>query len=599
MAQSLAAYRSSLPPLVACSLAKGSVGAQHLMRLSSALLGSVRSPQEQDCELRLAGELLFAGWEANPLSSTTAVQVLRLEGSLYRLTASCRNVVSFVAGHWLPSTETPQMEALAQAGDYDALAQRLDAGLEREPQNLYWLQQAWNLALGDGRLSWFAEHLSRHKYQQHSLLRFIKACLVLAESSGDDSESQARHGAALALPLFRDLAAEHPAQAQAGGPGELPIFYWTAPSEMYAHCLALTGQALDAQRIWAGILERRPWHSNLALRLHDSTLPDNPNPALLLNNTALLLYSFNKDEDLSATLRAMAPSASVFRKILVLDNGSSDETAALLRGWQAELGSDLFEPIFLPVNVGAPAARNWLASRPEALACEYLLYLDDDALVCTEATPDPCAWINHLATAVSRYPKAAAWGLKIRDHTLPWQAQSVDLHLEAIPPVPSQNDGRTCAPFSLNSALTHPFAVSGLHTQVPDFGQFTYTRPCVSVTGCCHLLRSQDFKERGGFNLVFSPSQYDDLERDLRMATLGQYACYHGHFSVSHLKRTGKGTHMSRAQYGNGLANSYKLAGRFAPEELSRLLAFQEDLLRDDLQRKLSRLDELWPDLVD
>jgi hypothetical protein len=62
---------------------------------------------------------------------------------------------------------------------------------------------------------------------------------------------------------------------------------------------------------------------------------------------------------------------------------------------------------------------------------------------------------------------------------------------------------------------------------------------------------------------------------------------------VRHLKRTGKGAQMSRAQYGNGLANSYKLAGRFTPEELARLFAFQDSLLQDDLQRKLSCLDEL------
>ena len=368
---------------------------------------------------------------------------------------------------------------------------------------------------------------------------------------------------------------------------------------MYAHCLAFAGNLPEARRVWAKILHSRPWHTNLALRLHDATLSDSPDPARLLNNTALLLYSFNKADDLAATLRAVAPSAALFRKILALDNGSSDGTASMLRGWQEKLGPELFEPIFLPVNVGAPAARNWLAGRPEVLACEYALYLDDDALVSTESLPDPYAWIKHLALAVGRYPEAAVWGLKIRDHQLPWQAQSVDLHVEPniVGPVGAQ--GTPSAQFSLTSALTYPFGVSGLHAQAPDFGQFTYTRPCASVTGCCHLMRSRDLQEQGGFNLVFSPSQYDDLERDLRLAVGGQGVCYHGHFSVRHLKRTGKGAQMARPQYGNGLANSYKLAGRFTPEELSALFAFQASLLRDDLHRKLERLDELWPDLAD
>ena len=596
MSQILAMHRSLLPSGAALALAKGSVGAQHLMRISSALLGAASSAQAQGLEARLAGELLFAAWEANPLNGSVALQALRLEGGVYKLATPCREVVSFAAEKWRAPQDISRQEALLQAGDYDALARHLDAGLDQEPQNLYWLQQAWNLALADGRLEWFAAHLNQHEYQQHPLLRFIEGCLLLAESCGDDSEESVRVGAARALPLFRDLAAQHPAPGRAKFP---PALYWSAPEEMCAHCLALLGELPAAQRIWAKTLARRPWHTNLALRLHDSALPAAPaSAAQLAGNTALLLYSFNKEPDLAATLEAMAPGAALFRKVLVLDNGSSDKTAALLRAWQDKLGPDLFEPILLPVNVGAPAARNWLALHPEAAACEYLLYLDDDALVRSQTMPEPCAWLDHLAAAVSRYPQAVVWGLKIRDHLLPWQAQSVDLHIEPNTPGKGAANEQPAAPFSLTSALTYPFAISGLHSQVADFGQFTYTRPCVSVTGCCHLLRRRDFKEHGGFNLVFSPSQYDDLERDLRLAAAGQHACYHGHFSVRHLKRTGKGVQMSRAQYGNGLANSYKLAGRFTPEDLSRLFAFQNSLLQDDLQRKLGRLDELWSDLA-
>ena len=595
MSQILAMHRSLLPSDAASGLVKGSVGAQHLMRIASALLVATRSEQAQSLEVRLAGELLFAAWEGSPLNGSVAAQALRLEGGVCALTAPCREVVSFVAKKWRAPQDISRQEALLQGGDYDALARYLDEGQGEDPQNLYWLQQAWNLALADGRLAWFAELLARYEYRQHPLLRFVEGGLILAESCGDDSEEYVRAGAELALPIFKDLAAKHPAPGRAEFP--LPL-YWSAPEEMYAHCLALLGERPAAQRIWAKTLVRRPWQTNLALRLHDSTLPPAPTSAeQVTGNTALLLYSFNKEPDLAATLEAMAPSASLFRKVLVLDNGSSDETAALLRAWQDKLGPDLFEPVFLPVNVGAPAARNWLALHPEAAACEYLLYLDDDALVRTKTTPNPQAWLAHLAAAMSRYPQAAVWGLKIRDHLLPWQAQSVDLHIENTSGG-GAGGGSPDTPFSLASALTHPFAISDLHVQVADFGQFTYTRPCVSVTGCCHLLRSSDFKEHGGFNLVFSPSQYDDLERDLRLAAAGQYACYHGHFSVRHLKRTGKGSQMSRAQYGNGLANSYKLAGRFTPEDLSRLFAFQNSLLQDDLQRKLGRLDELWPDLA-
>ena len=590
MSETLAGYRASLPASAAAPLAKGSVGSGHLLGLASGLLGALKSPDGRTG--RLAGELLLAAWEADPLNGALAAQLLRLEGSLCALTPACRAALSFAAAKWRLPAEAEALESLAREGDAPGLAKRVAAGLAADPGNLYWLREAWNLALADGRLSWFAEVFAGLQDQQQPLLRFIQGCLFLVNGGGDDAESGAQEAAAKALPIFEALAAGQESPAGAGGRA---LLRWEAPEELRAHCLALTGQGAAAQKIWAAILRRRPWHTNLALRLYDSALLDIAGGGApgFAGDTALLLYSFNKEADLAATLQALAPSAGRFRRILVLDNGSADGSAALLRAWEERLPPKLFTPIFLPVNVGAPAARNWLAGRPEATACEYLLYLDDDALVSTAAMPDPAAWLGHLGLALARYPQAAAWGLKIRDHTLPWQAQSVDLHLDRVGAGGSGAGGG--AAFSLTSALSYPFAVSGLHTQAPDFGQFTYTRPCVSVTGCCHLMRGKEFKAEGGFNLVFSPSQYDDLERDLRQAILGRHACYHGHFSVRHLKRTGKGAGMSRAQYGNGLANSYKLAGRFTAEELDTLFAYQERLLADDLQRKLARLDELFP----
>ena len=590
MSESFAAYWASLPAQLAASLAKGSVGSGHLTTLASGLLGGLGPFGGSESDARLAGELLLAAWEEDPLNGELAAQLLRLDGRVYALTPACRGALSFAAASWRLPPDAGRLEALTRDGDYDASARRIDAGLIAEPENLYWLREAWQLALADGRLPWFTEHFSRYNHQQQPLLRFIQGCLLLVEGGGDDSDALVKDAAGKALPLFEELAASEQVAPEGGRASSLSCLHWAVPAELYAHCLALLGREREAQKIWATELSRRPWRVNLALRLYDSALPGRPLASNFAADTALLLYSFNKEAELAATLTSLAPSARRFRKILVLDNGGTDGTAALLRASQVRLGADLFTPIFLPVNVGAPAARNWLAARPEALACEYLLYLDDDALVSAEGATDPAAWLGHLARALERYPDASAWGLKIRDHILPWQAQSVDLHLDRAGDAPGVG-------FSLTSALGHPFAVSGLHAQGPDFGRFTYTRPCLSVTGCCHLLRTKEFQEQGGFNLVFSPSQYDDLERDLRLGLSGRYACYHGHFSVRHLKRTGRGNNMSRAQYGNGLANSYKLAGRFTAEELETLFAFQDNLLTADLQAKLTRLDELYPEL--
>ena len=154
----------------------------------------------------------------------------------------------------------------------------------------------------------------------------------------------------------------------------------------------------------------------------------------------------------------------------MLDNGSEDGTAEMLRGWAERLsgGTASLQVETLPVNVGAPAARNWLKRLPEVRAADWVAYLDDDALV-------PHDWLARFGQAVSLDPDAAVWGCRVCDETPP-RVQSADLHLQAQP---QAGDGV----FDLNLEFVDTCG------QDLDFGQLGYSRPCVSVTGCCHLFR--------------------------------------------------------------------------------------------------------------
>lgn len=98
--------------------------------------------------------------------------------------------------------------------------------------------------------------------------------------------------------------------------------------------------------------------------------------------------------------------------------------------------------------------------------------------------------------------------------------------------------------------------------------------------------------DSGDFSLFFSPSQYDDLEHDLRMARYGKFCCYTGFLPVRHMKRTGKATRMSAAQFGNGLGNKYKLHTLFEPHEIADLKERETALLERDLLNKLRALDD-------
>jgi len=158
------------------------------------------------------------------------------------------------------------------------------------------------------------------------------------------------------------------------------------------------------------------------------------------------------------------------------------------------------------------------------------------------------------------------------DDANPLVAQSVDL--SPLPP----------------GAGEQPLVLPSLHTGQPDLGQFSYLRPCVSVTGCCHLLRQADAFRTGGFDIRFSPSQFDDLERDLRLGLGGGHAVYQGHLAVRHKRSSGALAERSPADIGNATANTHKLLTKHGAEEFLRLREQGEALLEADLSAKMEGL---------
>jgi GT2 family glycosyltransferase len=259
----------------------------------------------------------------------------------------------------------------------------------------------------------------------------------------------------------------------------------------------------------------------------------------------------------------------------VLDNGSTDDTAAVLAGYA---GPHPLTVVSLPVNVGAPAARNWLASLPEVRACDWALYLDDD----TDLPPD---LRGRFGAAVAAYPGAGVWGCKVSDFDAPGRMQSADLHLVLPPGDPSR------PALDLAADEPNPFRLSDLHVQEPDLGRFDYLRPCCSVTGCCHLFRTESLAEVGGFSLFLSPTQYDDVERDLRSALAGKPAVYQGHLAVGHRKSTGAASRTDPVAQASALANKYKMQAMHERSRILALAAWERELLLADLAAKARTLD--------
>ncbi|MGJ3522660.1 glycosyltransferase family 2 protein [Nitratidesulfovibrio sp. D1] len=633
---SLALAWQRLPLWLRIRLAHGSVGSVHRLRCAADAIARSQSPATppdglagRDALLRTGRELLLAAWEDDPCNGQLAGQVLLLDQRMSWLHPALAALLAAVHGAWRRPADLARYERLAAQADWVRLQRHVDAERERDPANLFWVHQAVAVGELSGDLDWLGDHLSRAEAvlaraavtgaapPLAPLFAHLSGCLAANRASGGDEATAARHhGTALAR--FRAAA-----RAVSGLPGSGATpgsGCWLAPVEHAGHCLARLGDAPAALPLWDAVLAARPWHVNLALRAHDAWRGVDAPEAAPAGSTAVLLYSWNKAAELDTALAHLAPGLPDVARIVLLDNGSTDGTGGtggtgstgdVVRAWADRFGADRCTAVHLPVNVGAAAARNWLMRLPEVAACDFAAYLDDDAAV-------PPDWLRRLAGAVRRQPDASAWGGRTLDWHAPYMVQSADLHLTAhfrapegtppdlaafaddTPPPAGNPAGAAGGPqrdvlspevaFAASRAHALPFSVSDLHAQVTDMGRFDYLRPCISVTGCCHLFRTAELLAAGGFSLSLSPSQYDDLEHDLRRARDGRMACYTGFLPVRHMKRSGKAVRMGAAQFGNGLGNRYKLSGMFDAAEILAMRRREFEALERDLLRKLAAL---------
>lgn len=451
---SLALAWQRLPLWLRIRLVHGSVGSVHRLRCAADAITRSQSPATspdhhtgsaaRDTLLRTGRELLLAAWEDDPCNGQLAGQVLLLHQRMPWLHPALAALLAAVHGAWRRPADLARYERLAAQADWVRLQRHVDDERQRDPGNLFWVQQAVAVGELSGDLDWLDGHLHRAEAPLAPsgpsgpsgasgasglsglsgtagtgsplapLFAHLHGCLAANRASAcmghnDGTATAARHHDA-ALAHFRaaaltvsGLPAAERASTAAPGSG-----CWLAPVEHAAHCLVRLGDVPAALPLWDAVLAARPWHVNLALRAHDVWRGVNTPEAEPAGSTAVLLYSWNKAQELDTALAHLAPGLADVARVALLDNGSTDGTGDVVRAWADRFGADRCTAVHLPVNVGAAAARNWLMRLPEVAACDFAAYLDDDAAV-------PPDWLRRLAGAVRRQPDAAAWGGRTLD----------------------------------------------------------------------------------------------------------------------------------------------------------------------------------------
>lgn len=524
-------------------LAIGSIGRDHLAKTAALALGLVPGqPAAQRLPLGLhARNMLISAFAEAPLDGDMALMLGQAKlPREFALPEDLQGVLSAYAQFWQPPNAAHPFHALKGPGDAEARARLVQEAGSLEPRNLFWKAEAWRLGVVHGLWEPASKQIFSTDWP-----RALAPVRLLAQA-----QCRLALGDAEAALLCLD---------------ELPAIFPGAPElVLRGECLMRLGRRAEALTAWTDCLRAAPWRTNVLLRLHDVATGVCDRLELPPQSVAILLYSYNKAKELDETLASLADSLTTIgtanASVWVLDNGSTDETPQVLAAWEKRLG-DRLSVVRLPVNIGAPAARNWLLALPEVRKHGFVAFLDDDVTL-------PADWLHRLGAAVAAAPGASVWGCRVVDEYSPLVAQCVDY----TPLAPDEQGRRLNLP--------------NLHAALPDLGQFTYLRPCVSVTGCCHLLRTVDLDRTGGFDIRFSPSQCDDIERDVRLGLGGGHAVYQGHLSIGHKRRSGQAAERSAQAEGNATANTHKLETKHSLEDFQRLYEHGVTLLTEDLAAK-------------
>ncbi len=541
-------------------LALGAVGKAHLTeaaRMGAAEVASLPEP-DRTRVLTWCRDMLLSALADDPLDGVLARSFLAGDEQSPWLPEPARRICRLLDQHWQAPENLTYYQRLAAKRDLGRMRAYLSDRLEREAESLFWRRQAMALSVFEADFAWTRDLAALPLPSGLEAVRVKLAADALYLSGQAEA----------ALGLWEGLGPSF-------GQG------WVLGRSAFARLsLGQRDQALDDFR---EALALAPWQTNSLLAAFDLATGRDTKRAELPGSLALLLYTYNKAEDLAATLDSLAKTdlarADLGQaRIFVLNNGCTDHTAEVLARFADRLGQ-LLVPVNLPVNIGAPAARNWLMHLPAVQAMDWALFLDDD-------TDLPVDLRARLGAAVRAYPEAGVWGCKVRDFAAPTRLQSADLHL-VLPPQASPEQPE----IDLTADEPNPFSLSDLHIQEPDLGRFDYLRPCLSVTGCCHLFRTADLPAVGDFSLFLSPTQYDDVERDLRSAKAGRAGVYQGHLAVGHRKSTGAASRTDPVALANALANKYKMQTMHPRSEILALAKWEQALLLDDVSEKARGLD--------
>ncbi|WP_320005996.1 glycosyltransferase [Maridesulfovibrio sp.] len=492
--------------------------------------------------------LSLLAWQQNPLNRSAAKRCLELNNS--SLTDKTCNLLNWLIETTKTEIPTQDLENLLHAGDKALIIRHLFP-LLRGNSGLIWLAHSWDtlLRLENAELAENALNLVRWDKNNIQLKHRLNAQFNFLYRPSEE-----------AITTLKDL--DHD--------------IWSLWKDyIHSELLLRTGETVEGREILAELWKNNIWNLNWGQKLHGLLNPvDTTNALSRSREVAILLYSWNNGKLIENTLKNVAASNIGNARVFALNNGSDDSTGQVVSESQALFKEGHYKGIQLPVNVGAPAARNWLLAKPEVRKSRWAVFLDDDVKLEEN-------WLEELLGTAQSYGNPGAVGCRITSTGTPRSLQSADYHLFPPGNGASQIEG-----------LSEQVRIFDSCRNAFDYGQFSYTRPALHVSGCCHMLNMEAIHQCGDFDVRFNPTQFDDLERDLRAALGGFKHVYAGQMRIGHIQHSSLAKAANVRSMAQVFGNKIKLESKYSEQDLNKLFAQDLTQLWKDTHSKWKEMSE-------
>lgn len=211
---------------------------------------------------------------------------------------------------------------------------------------------------------------------------------------------------------------------------------------------------------------------------------------------SIILLCYNKAPYTRACIESVLATRPADFELVVVDNGSTDETPALLAEMQAraQAAGVGFNLIATRANIGCSTARNTAVA---AARGSEIVFLDNDTVI-----PDP-GWLAKLRAVLLSAPDVAVVGPKI---CYPFEPHNIQCAGVAISP-----SGRVL------------FRGRGQPAHDPRYAR---VEPVQCLISACFIFRRSLYDEIGGLDEAFNPIQFEDFDFCYRARSRGRRCLY-------------------------------------------------------------------------